>query len=178
MGRFGPQPAALVVLAGFCLAAFAQQNPAAVSASTDAFLGRWELNVDKSSRGPNSPKVEMLTIEPQGKMYKIAFEASYPDGSNSRDWTVTDMKGWASTIIRKDRAVGATQEEWRVTRDGVDSFAVVAVFQGGAARIERRYTVSPDGQTLTRQTISGGPARFRSQVLVFDKVRQETSIEC
>ena len=168
MGRFGSQFAVFAVLTVLYIAAFAQQNPPAGGTATDAFRGRWKLNVNKSSQGPTA---EMITIEPEGKRYRITREAVYRDGSESSVWTVTDMKGWASTIIRKDGAVGATQEEWRVKRDGVDSFAVVAVFQGGAARIERRYTVSPDGQTLTRRIISGGPARFRSQVLVFDKVR-------
>jgi hypothetical protein len=38
-------------------------------------------------------------------------------------------------------------------------------------RIESRYTVSPDGKTLTKRVISGGgPPSLGNQVLVFDRV--------
>ena len=165
MGRFGSQFAVFAVLTVLYIAAFAQQNPPAGGTATDAFRGRWKLNVNKSSQGPTA---EMITIEPEGKRYRITREAVYRDGSESSVWTVTDMKGWPSTVTQKDGA--ATHEEWRVKRDGADSFVVAAVFHGGASRIESRYTVSPDGRTLTRRMISGGPPNFRNHVLVFDKV--------
>jgi hypothetical protein len=78
------------------------------------------------------------------------------------------MKGGASTVTQKFG--DSADEEWRIKRDGVDSFVLVAVFHGGAARVEWRYTVSPDRQTLTRRIIAAEPRIDLTPVLVFDKL--------
>jgi hypothetical protein len=165
MGRHGSLFAVLLIFAVLCIHAFPQQNPAGAGAPTDAFRGRWKLNIEKSSPGYTAG---MITIEPEGKRYRITKELAYRGDSSRPVWSVTDMKGGASTVTQKFG--DSADEEWRIKRDGVDSFVLVAVFHGGAARVEWRYTVSPDRQTLTRRIIAAEPRIDLTPVLVFDKL--------
>jgi len=156
------------LLATLCIGALAWQNPSG-GAATDLFLGKWTLNVDKSSPGPSAGTI---TIEPEKKKYRITLELAY-DGSGGTSWTVSDMKGWASTVTKKSYRGIAISEEWDVKREASDRFTISSVFNinGIEGHTKWRYTASPDGNTLTRQVISGGPASERSQVLVFEKVQ-------
>jgi len=155
------------LVATLCISTLAQQNPSG-SAATDLFLGKWTLNVDKSSPGPTSGTI---TIEPEGKKYRITLEVAYPGGFGGTAWTVSDMKGWASPVTRNFNQ--AIAEEWHVKRKAVDSFTIISVFRvaGAGVRTEWRYTVGPEGKTLTRRVISGGPTSHRNQVLVFEKAQ-------
>ena len=143
----------------------AQQIPSGRTA-TDLFIGRWNLDIDKSSPGPTGGAI---TIEPEGKKYKITLKVSYPGKFGGTSWTVSDMKGWGSPVTRDFNQ--AIEEEWHVRREAADSFIITAVFRaaGAGGQIEWRYTVSPDGQTLTRRVVSGGPSDHRNQVFIFDK---------
>ena len=78
----------IVSVTAVCISVFAQQGPSN-SPAADLFLGKWTLNVGKSSPGPTSGTI---TIEPQKKQYKITLELAY-EVSGGVSWTVTDMKG-------------------------------------------------------------------------------------
>jgi|SRR5579859_2154435 len=155
----------VAVLAVLSLSTLAQQNPSA-STPMDAFLGKWKLSVDKSSQGPTGGAI---SIEPAGKKYRITVEIAYPDGFGGTSWTVTDMKGWASPVTRNFNRLIA--EDWHVKRETAESFTITSVFHvtGAGGSTEWRYAVSPDGKTLTRRVVSGGPSSRRNQVLVFEK---------
>jgi hypothetical protein len=153
------------LLAMLCISTLAQQNASSIAAK-DLFLGKWKLNVDKSSPGPAA---ETITIEPDGKKYRITLEISHPDGFKHTAWTVSDMKGWSSPVERNPVLLPAT--EWHVKREAADSFTIVAVPDvAGSGRAESRYTVGPDRKTLTKRVISGGAPDHRHQILVFEKV--------
>jgi hypothetical protein len=156
------------LVATLCISTLAQQNPSS-GAATDLFLGKWTLNVDKSSPGPTAGTI---TIEPEKKKYRITLELAY-HGNGGTSWTVSDMKGWASPVIRKPYRGIAIPEEWDVKREAADRFTISSVFSinGIEGHTNWRYTVSPDGKTLTRQVISGGSTSQRNQVLVFEKAQ-------
>ena len=163
------KPTFLVALvATLCISALAQQNPSD-SAASDLFLGKWTLNVDKGSPGPTAGTI---TIEPEKKKYRITLELAY-HGSGGTSWTVSDMKGWASPVTKKPYRGVAIPEEWDVKREAADTFTISSIFSinGIEGHTNWRYTVSPDGKTLTRRVISGGPTSQRNQVLVFEKAQ-------
>jgi hypothetical protein len=151
-----------------CISTLAQQNPSG-SAFTDLFLGKWTLNLHKSSPGPTAGTI---TIEPEKKKYRITLELAY-DGSGVTSWTVSDMKGWASPVTKKPYRGIAIPEEWDVKRESDNRFTISSVFRinGIEGRTNWRYTVSSDGETLTRRVISGGVKSERNQILVFEKAR-------
>ena len=155
----------LSFLALLCVGTLAQQN-ASGGTGADSFLGTWKLNIENSSKGPTAGTI---TIEPEGKKYKITLELAYPGGFGGAAWTVTDMNGRGSPVTRNFNK--AIAEEWHVKREGVDSFTILAVFRaaGAGGQEEWRYKVGPDGKTLTRRVVSGGPPDHRNQVLVFEK---------
>lgn len=154
------------LVAVLCVGALARQSSSG-GTPTVTFLGKWKLNVDKSSPGPTAGTI---TIEPEGKKYRITLEVAYPGGLGGTAWTVTDMTGWGSPVTRNFSQPLA--EEWHVKREGVDSFTLISVFRvaGAGGRTEWRYTLSSDRKTLTRRVISGGASSQRNQVLVFDQV--------
>jgi hypothetical protein len=154
-------------LALLCICALAQQNAAVGGKQADRFIGRWKQNVEKSSP---TPRNEIISIDAEGKRYRITREFTDHDGNRSGDWTLTDMRGSGSPLMHTD--LTTTGAEWRVKRDGDDSFVVVSVASGPSAvfRIELRYTVSPDGMTLTRRIMSGGPTNHGNPVIVFDRI--------
>ena len=158
----------LGLVATLCFSTLGQQSSSG-SATTDLFLGKWTLNVDKGSPGPSAGTI---TIEPEKRKYRITLELAY-QGSGGISWTVTDMKGWASRVTRKPYRGIAVPEEWDVKREAADSFTISSVFRinGIEGHTNWRYTVSSDGKTLTRRVISGGLTKERDQVLVFEKAQ-------
>src|SRR5579862_4124462 len=92
----GKPPFLVGLAAALCISTLAQQNPSG-SAATDLFLGKWTLNVDKSSPGPTAGTI---TIEPEKKKYRITLELPYQGGGRT-SWAVSDMKGWASWVTSK-----------------------------------------------------------------------------
>jgi hypothetical protein len=154
-----------------CAWAFGQQKPASTAPPKEAFVGKWNLNVEKSTLPPER---ETIVIEPQGTDYKISCDVAYGNGTELSFWTVTDMNGSASKVTQSNGK--PMNEEWRVTREGADAFVV----DSRPFRTVVRYTVSADGQTLTKREVSsdiiGVKAEKRTSkrivhILVFDKVR-------
>jgi len=139
----------IVSVTAVCISVFAQQGPSN-SPAADLFLGKWTLNVGKSSPGPT---YGTITIEPQKKQYKITLELAY-EVTGGVSWTVTDMKGWASGVTHKPYNRGiALPEEWAVKREADDKFTIRSVpgINGIESHAEWRYTASADGKTLTRR---------------------------
>ena len=157
----------LCVLLAFLLSLslLGQQN-----ASTDNFIGKWKLNVDKSKLPPER---ETITIELQGSQCKISDDVAYDNGTELNFWTLTDMKGTVSKLTQSNGK--PMNEEWRVTREDANNF----VIDSRPFRNVSRYTVGADGHTLTKRPISselvvakvnknGTPEKV-VQILVFDR---------
>jgi hypothetical protein len=154
-----------------CVSVFCQQKSAPADPPKDAFVGKWRLNVEKSSLPPER---ETITIEPQGIDYKISCDVAYGNGTELSFWTVTDMKGTVSKVTQSNGK--PMNEEWRVTREAADAFVV----DSRPFHTVVRYTVSAEGQTLTKREVSSdiiggkiekGTFKRIVHILVFDKVR-------
>lgn len=157
--------ASVLIPALLCTGTFAQQTGVGI-APVNRFVGTWKLNIEKSSPG-QSPTSGTFAIQPEGKKYKITLEAAYRGGFGGTAWTVSDLKGWGSPVTRNfSEELG---EQWYVKLEGVDSLDIISV-DGAGDRTEWRYTVGPDGKTLTRRVVGGGIPNRRNQVLVFEKV--------
>ena len=154
-----------------CVSLFGQQKSTPPDPPKDAFAGKWRLNVEKSVLPPER---ETISIEPQGADYKISCDVAYGNGTELSFWTVTDMKGTVSKVTQSNGK--PMNEEWRVTREAADAFVV----DSRPFHTVVRYTVSHEGQTLTRQEVSSdiiggkmekGTLKKAVHILVFDKVR-------
>ena len=150
---------------------FGQQKSTPTEPPKDVFVGKWKLNVERSSLPPER---ETITIEPQGADYKISCDVAYGNGTELSFWTVTDMKGTVSKLTQSNGKPMAN--EWRVTREAADAFVV----DSRPFHTVVRYTVSGEGQTLTKREVSSdiisgktekGTFKRTVQILVFDKVR-------
>lgn len=120
-------------------------------APKDSFVGKWVLNVSKSTLPPAN---STITIEPNGNAYKITLYVKDERGREYLSWTLSDMKGeWSEVTRTFSRYSG----KWRVTRESSDAFVIDDLVDTD------RYTVSPDGKTLTdhlvdsRLTVYDGP---------------------
>src|SRR5260370_31390411 len=150
-----------------CVSVIGQQKSALTDPPKDAFVGRWKLNVGSSTLPPERATI---TIEPQGTDCKISYEVAYGNGTELSFWTVTDMKGTVSKVTQSNGK--PMNEEWRVTREATDAFVV----DSRPFRTVVRYTVSVEGQTLTKREVSSdliekGAFKRTVHILVFDKVR-------
>lgn len=171
-GTMKPLNSRLVVftlISVLSVSASGQRKSSSGNASGDGFIGKWKLNVEKSSAPPEQ---EMIAIENQGSGYKISCDVTY--NAELKFWTITDMKGTPSKVTQENGS--PMNEEWQVTREGSDAFVV----ESRPFRRVVRYTVSPDGQTLTMREISSaihggkmenGVVKPVSQILVFDKTQ-------
>jgi hypothetical protein len=152
----------LAVLATFCICLLGQQKSRTSQPPRDRFIGVWKLNPEKSSLAPQN---QTIVIESRGSRYRISWKFAH-DLGNDRGlnyWTVTDMKGTPSSLIQRDGSHAPLNEKWRVTRESDSMFVVESIPFGKVIF----FTISPDGQTLTRQERGND-----SRVAVFDRVRQ------
>ncbi|HWY55447.1 MAG TPA: hypothetical protein VNZ03_13335 [Terriglobales bacterium] len=153
-----------------------QAQGAPESPSADFLVGKWKLNVDKST---NPPASEAITITSQGSGFMLDFDEKMNNGYNPKYSITTDMKG---TTVKPIYADGSkTNDQWRVTRQGPKKFEMELISQFGGWKDE--YEVSNDGTTMTMhrqesQTgIIGGKidsnGRFHrpEHIFVFDKMK-------
>src|SRR5215471_3793989 len=145
MERLNLQTSVFAFLTVLCVSVLGQQKPTTGDAATDAFAGKWKLNVEKSSMPPER---ETITIQRQGSNYRIDCDIAYGNGTELNFWAVTDMNGTASKVTQANGK--SMNEEWRVTREGADAFVV----DSRPFHTVVRYKVSPDGQTLTKREVS------------------------
>ena len=172
MHRLGSRPTLVALMTVvLCVGLFGTQKSTPTDPPKDAFVGKWRLNVEKSLLPPER---ETITIEPQGTDYKISCDVAYGNGTELSFWTVTDMKGTVSKVTQSNgKPMG---EEWRVTREAADAFIV----DSRPFHTVVRYTVSQEGQTMTRREVSSdliasktekGTVKKVVHILVFDKVQ-------
>ena len=143
----------------------------------DPIIGKWRLNVDKSTNPPHAS--ELMTIEPQGNIFKIVVDAENINGYKPRFSILTEMKGESVKPILTDGK--QTAETWRVTRSGLRKFDMELSTEFGGWT--DKYEVSSDGKTLTGrriQSTSGviggmidrnGVVHSIQTIAVFDRVQ-------
>ncbi len=85
-----------------------------------SFLGKWKLNVDKS---PGiGIKSELITIESDGKNFKITYDRVFENGTTFGCSMVTRMKG---DVVRPIETNGEPMKvEFRVTRKAPGAFVL------------------------------------------------------
>jgi hypothetical protein len=151
--------AALVVLS----AAAASAQPKAPD-----FNGQWELNVAKSDFGPmaqQAPTKATMTVTQSAASIKLVQAVSTPMGDQNQtqelaldgqDHTMPGMDGQPATSAAKvdgDAVVVNT----KMSREGADITMV------------SRWTLSPDGKTLTVARDIATPMGALAMKLVYDK---------
>ena len=120
----------------------ASQTQGAASTAADPLVGKWRLNVDKST---NPPASEVITITAQGTGFILDFDQKNDNGYKPQYSITTDMKG---TTVKPIYANGSkTEDQWRVTRHSPKKFEMELIGRFGGWTDE--YEVSNDGTTMT-----------------------------
>lgn len=83
----------------------AGRTQGAASLAADPLVGKWRLNVDKST---NPPASEVITITPQGGGFMLDFEEKHDNSYNPKYSITTNMKG---TTVIPDYADGSKTED-------------------------------------------------------------------
>jgi hypothetical protein len=125
------------------------------------FMGVWKFNAEKSSAGT---KTMVVTIEREGKDYKITSDTESERGYKYYYSASTSMKGEIVKTLDSDGKPKLTGydkngqsmfQEWRVTVESSDSFLIDWL---GSFWKQERYEVSADGQTMTIKDVPGQSA--------------------
>jgi hypothetical protein len=133
-------------LGGLCLVML----PVASGQSRDPWLGRWALNVQKSTYdGPPPYRRASCTIEPWNDGLKTICEMIRIRGG------ITHLE-WAGRFDGKDYPVQGVEEyvTYAYTRVDERTYDVLVRLDGMVAA-RSRVTVSPDGGTMTTVTTQG-----------------------
>ena len=144
------------------LAAFTCAPAITTSAADNPFVGTWELNLAKSNRDPNMPKVQKQTIvySPEGSGLKAVVTI---DGKSAGAPTIYDGKEHERT--------GTTVGEYTKAKATAHANTLETVFtKDGKVVRTRKNTLSPDGRTMTvvMEATAANGAKIHN-VDVFDK---------
>jgi hypothetical protein len=133
------------------LAKQSAQSPQANQSSSDAFLGTWKFNPDKN---PDVVGLESksVVVESQGSAYKLTIDDILDNGVKSYFSANTSMK--AEVVKTFDKDGKEKKQEWRVTRNGPDSFTLEWL---GLFGRQQRYQVAADGKTMTIRDVTAKP---------------------
>ncbi len=152
---------ALIFLAG-CLLASVPVAICQQAASTDDFIGTWNLNTKRSS-GSGIEK-ESIRIESQGGQYKFVCDQLGENGTELNWWFVTDMKG---ACVKHTQVNGQL-----MTSKSCISRISSRKFVDDQAIVHEEYELSSDGRRMTvHRSFKGRPTgkSLPSVKLVFDR---------
>jgi hypothetical protein len=143
----------------------AAASTAAAQAKAPDFSGQWELNAAKSDLGPAAGALTKLTftIQQTPTTLKFTQAVSTTQGDQTVDQEYTlDGKEAARTI-----PTGQTI----VTTAKVEGGAIVLAgkLQGGEGGQTSRWTLAPDGKSMTMEQQMTGPMGALSMKFVLDK---------
>jgi hypothetical protein len=117
---------------------------------SDAFLGAWRFNPDKSAHAGLESK--SVVIEAQGSGYKLTIDYVQDNGVKWHFSANTTMKGEIVKTFDKD--VKETKQEWRVTLSGPDAFTLEWL---GPFGMQEKYQIDGDGKTMTIRDVTVNP---------------------
>ena len=132
------------------------------------FNGQWELNVAKSDFGPmaqQAPTKASMTVTQSATSIKLVQAVSSPMGDQNQtqelaldgqDHTMPGMDGQPATSSAKVDGE-AVVVNTKMTREGTD------------ITMTSRWTLSPDGKTLTVARVIATPMGPLAMKLVYDK---------
>lgn len=144
----------------------AAATTAFAQAKTPDFSGQWEMNVAKSELGPMAGAVTKVnfTVEQSPTTLKYTQNISTVQGDRSmaQEFTldgkeITETAPTGQTVVRSAKFDG-------------DALLLVGKVQGTEQGQTTRWTLAPDGKTMTvDQQITGTPAGTLALKFVFDK---------
>ena len=117
---------------------------------SDAFLGTWRFNPDKSAHAGLESK--SVVIEAQGSGYKLTIDYVQNNGVKWHFSATTNMKN--EVVKTYDSDGKQTSQDWRVTRNGSDSFQVDWL---GLYGMQQKYEVTADGKTMRMRDVTVNP---------------------
>ncbi len=138
----------------------------ALVAMDSPFLGTWKLNADKSSFGPDAPKLMFATlkIEAAGDGVKSSTDAADGQGRADDYMFESPLDGTATKVVN-------AKDVDSLALKRVDAHTITgSATKEGAAVYSDRRVVSADGNTLTvtRSGVTAEGKHYQS-TLVFDK---------
>ena len=132
--------------------------PPAATPTPNRFIGVWKFNAEKSSAGI---KTKVVTIELEGRDYKITSDTESERGYKYYYVAITNMKGEVVKTLDRDGKPKLTGydkngqsmfEECRVTLESSNSFLIDWL---GSFWKQEKYELSSDGQTMTVYDVPG-----------------------
>jgi hypothetical protein len=130
----------------------------AAAASTDPFVGKWILNVQRSKFPPGAcPKSMVIEMETAEKGIRYHSETTYANGSATQANYRAQYNGQQSVVM------GVHGMLLPVSLKRIDSHTVVASYSRLLQLVATsRRTVSVDGNTMTIRTVSRDQAGKRA----------------
>ena len=131
--------------------------------STPSDIGTWELNVAKSTMGPNGgPKSTIRKMEMVGDSIKLTIDAVGATGGPIK-WTTTFKDDGKTNPVVGNSGLG---NAWARTR--VDANTTKTTYsRDGVVTVTDTSVVSPDGKTWT--VAFKGVSVTNDQIYVFDR---------
>src|SRR5262245_34630270 len=127
----------------------------AVSASDEAFMGTWKLNLAKSKIGPGAPTVATVVYEPAGDQVRITVESIAADGTSLHEvWTgsfdgkgysvkgnLSDMRAYAKVDARTLRFTAKKDDKVTIT-------GTIKLSADGMSRTVSRTDIDANGKKV------------------------------
>jgi hypothetical protein len=132
------------------LIAIAMLTANAVASPTDPFLGKWKLNIQRSSYPKGTcPKTMIIEMTPSARGVRYHSDAAYANGTTAQAQYIADYNGKQAAVM------GGRGFLLPVSLKRIDSRTVVASYTRGTQIIATsRRVVSNDGKTMTITTRS------------------------
>lgn len=124
------------------------------TASTDPFLGKWKLNVQRSNYPAGTcPKQMIIEMVPKGQAIEYRSDTTYPNGRSAHATYIADYDGKQAMVM------GTHGVMLPVSLKRVSPRVVVASYLRGFEVVATsRRVVSGDGNRMTITTKSKDPS--------------------
>jgi hypothetical protein len=151
-------------MAAFVLALAAALSAACADSKPD-FSGDWKLNVGKSDFGPMpAPTSRTDKVDHKDPSLKFTSRQVGPQGEITREWScTTDGKECSNTLFGN---TWKSTAKWDANNLVVES---KGSFNGNDVQSKEKWTLSPDGKTITINRHLAGPMGEADQTIVFEK---------
>ena len=117
-----------------------------------AFFGTWKLNTERSKADSGAPpKDQTLTIQRRGDGFGLTIDVDNGDGTRNRTTRNATLDGKDVTVV------GITNPAVREAYTKVDDHSFQRVVKvNGQVRNTLKFTIAPDGKTVTAVTTGTG----------------------
>jgi hypothetical protein len=143
----------------------AATTTAAAQAKAPDFSGQWEMNTSKSDLGPMAGAITKLvfTVQQSPTTLKFSQAVSTTQGDQTIDQELTlDGKEITRTIPTGQTVVTTAKVEG-------DAIVLAGKLQGGEGGQTSRWTLAPDGKSMTIDQQMSGPMGALTMKFVLDK---------